>query len=168
MTYDVLITQLDLMALFDVKGTSKDVARWCGDILPDFPAAPLTFTCKNTAELMWLAPDHWILRAPLASEADLLTLLKPEEAPDEISVVQVSDTLVFFSLQGADLTEILSVVTPLDIHPSKFPRNSATFSEAFGVKALFLRKEQNIEIGVERSFGPMIADYLQRTVSNSA
>jgi hypothetical protein len=47
-------------------------------------------------------------------------------------------------------------------------RNSATFSEAFGVKALFLRKEQNIEIGVERSFGPMIADYLQRTVSNSA
>ena len=166
MTYDVEFTQLAMMTLYDLKGRSEDIAAWCGDAIPPFPTAPLSLTRHAQSELLWLAPNHWILRAPLEKENVLDEALKPNDAPANISIVRTSDSLVFFALHGVDLAEVMAVASPLDIHPSKLAEGSAAFSEVFGIKALVMGNASDIEIGVERSFGPMIADYLQRTIGN--
>lgn len=162
MTYDAGFSQRDLMALFDLKGSGADIADWCGDALPPLPSAPRTLTRDGDTELMWLAPEHWILRAPIGSETDLVARLRPDAAPLHVSVVRISDTLVFFALTGPDLDEALSVITSLDTHPGRFPADSATFTEALGIKALIIRTMRGMEIGVDRSFAPMVADYLTR------
>lgn len=164
MTYDVSFTELDLMTLIDLKGDPADVKAWCGDHLPPFPTQPRTVSRSDELELMWLGPNHWILRAPLASEAALVATLTPEQAPDDTSFVRISDTLTFFELSGPDLSEVLSVASPLNFDPLLFPEDGAAFGEAFGIKALFVHAGSNLQVGVERSFGPMIADYLARAI----
>ncbi len=166
MIYDVQIQPLDLMALFDLKGSREALSNWCGVALPAFPDRAGTYTVREGMELMWLAPEHWILRAPLDQEDGLAEGLKLSTAPDDISIVRISDTLSFFSVSGPDVGEVMAVATPLDIRPSVFPANAATFSEVFQTKALILRMPDACHVGVDRSFAPMVADYFARTVSD--
>lgn len=160
MTYDVSFIQCPLMALFDLKGQWQDIADWCGDALPACPSKPLTATRSDTAMLMWLAPKHWLLRAPLDFEQSLNARLRPAECPGNISLARISDSLTFFALTGPDLGEAMSIISPLDTHPGHFRTDSATFTEALGLKALVIRTAQGFEIGVDRSFGAMMATYL--------
>ena len=164
--YDVRIERLEQMALFDLKGSRSVIEGWCGHTLPDFPDTPLSYNVKDNLELMFLGPEHWILRAPLNMEKALGEVFRPEKAPDEISIVCISDTLAFFSMSGSEILELMSVVSPLDTNLDVFHVNSSLFSEAFLVKALFVRVGDAIQLGVDRSFGPMIADYLARSVAD--
>ena len=166
MSYDVDIKQLSLMALFDLKGTQSALAEWCGEVLPAFPEQAMRMTFKDQRELMFVGPEHYLLRAPLDQETTLLDKLQPEEAPVDISLVRVSDTLTFFSVSGPDAGEVMAIASPLDTHFDMFPAQSVTFSEAFTVKALILRTNDAFHLGVERSYGPMIADYLSRATAD--
>ena len=115
---------------------------------------------------MAIGPEHWILRAPLDQEEALFAALKPDAAPADISIVHISDTLCFFEITGPDVQEVMAVATPLDLHAEVFPANGATFSEIFSVKALIIRIEGGFHLGVDRSYAPMIADYLARTIAD--
>lgn len=164
MTYSVHIQQRGLMALFDLKGTESALLDWC--TLPPFPSAPLTYTTQADQELMAIGPEHWILRAPLDQEEPLLMVLRPESAPADLSIVHISDTLCFFEVTGPDVSEVMAVATPLDTHADIFPTKGATFSEIFSVKALIIRVDGGFHLGVDRSYVPMIADYLARTIAD--
>ncbi len=166
MMYDAEIKQLDLMALFDLKGPQRAMSEWCGAELPDFPAAPLSYASKDSKKLLWLAPEHWLLMAPLALEQPLSARLNPDQAPDDVSIVRISDTLTFFALAGREITEVMSVASPLDVHRDVFPQNGATYAEFYQIKALILRVADGFRVGVDRSYGPMIADYLSRTMAD--
>ena len=162
MTYDVTIRRKDISALFDLKGNADDIAGWAGAALPPLPGAPNTLTRSGNRSLLWIGPDHWLLRGALEDEAELNEALRVEAAPDEISIVLVSDTLAFFDIAGPDAGNVMAVATPLDLHASAFPRDGATFTEAFGLKALVLRSSDGFELAVERSYADMTTDYLGR------
>lgn len=166
MTYDVQIRQLELMALFDLKGEDTVLSKWCGEMTPPFPTAPLTYEVKAGRELMAVGPDHWILRAPIDQEKELAAALKPDQAPDDISIVPISDTLNFFEVTGPETQEIMAVASPLDLHIDLFPANGAAFSEVFSTKSLIIRIENGFHLGVDRSYAPMIADYLTRAIAD--
>ena len=104
--------------------------------------------------------NRWLLRAPLDQENAIETVLGPEKAPPEISIVRVSDTLTFFRITGPDAANILSIGCPLDVHPAAFGPDSVTYTEFFGLKALVLRCKGGFDAAIEQSFGDMIADYL--------
>ena len=112
--------------------------------------------------MYWLAPERWLLRTDLDREDELLAITNPAEAPTEISVVQVSDTLQVFSITGPEAGEIISIASPLDHHISVFPPTGVTFTDIFGIKGLVIRCENGFEIAVERSYGDMVEDYLTR------
>lgn len=164
--YDVEIEQLSLMALFDLKGSQSALLEWCGHALPDFPSHPLGFSVRDGRDLMWLGKEHWILRAPLDDEAQILADLRPDQAPDDISVVMISDTLTFFSVTGPDADDVMAVASSLDLRAKAFAENGATFSEAFSTKALILRADGGYHLGVDRSYAAMIADYFARATAD--
>lgn len=164
MPYSAQIKRLSPYALFDLKGTKEDLAAWA-QALPAFPSQPNTLTHSNGVALCLTGPNRWLLRADLAREDDLLGVLRPEEAPPEISIVRVSDTLTFFRITGADAEQIVSIGCPLDLHADVFGNDAITYTELFGIKALILRCDDGFECAVEQSFGDMIADYLARTMA---
>jgi heterotetrameric sarcosine oxidase gamma subunit len=165
MAYNADIRRVGAMTLFDLKGKQKALAGWAGEALPPFPSAPNTSASKDDIDLLFIGPDHWLLRAPLDREPELDIALKPTEAPQDISIVRVSDTQTFFTITGPEAEQIISVASPLDVHSSVFHENGATLTEAFGLKALIMRKSDGFWLAVEQSFGDMIEDYLNRAMS---
>lgn len=162
MSYDVTIRRLGPAALLDLRGEPEAVASWLAYLGMTLPETPNTATRAGRRELYWLGPTHWILRAPIDSEDDLLESLKKEDLPPDICQVLVTDAFAWFEISGPDAAQILAIASPLDLHPSTFPPNGATFTEAFGLKALIIKHDHGAELAVERSFGDMTADYLDR------
>ena len=165
MSYDVTIERMGPCALFDLKGARDAVADWSGEVLPGFPGTPNRRTERDDTELFHIGRDHWLLRTGLEREEALIAALRPDEAPSGISIVRISDTLTFFGLSGADAGQVMAIASPLDLHPSIFPQDAVSFTEAFGLKALVLRRAGGFEMAVEQSYGDMVADYFARAAS---
>lgn len=161
--YDVTIDGPLHFALFDIRGAREAVTEWCGPALPPLPGQPLT-TCKVGEDaLLRLGPERWLLLAPLAREEKLAAILRPDAAPGELSIVEISDTMIFFEINGPDAAEVMAVASPLDIRPDRFGSDSATLTEAFGSSALVQRTTHGFRIGWDISYGDMVADCLVRT-----
>ena len=92
-------------------------------------------------------------------------MLKPENCPDSISIVLISDTLKFFRINGVNANDIMSIASPLNLNTDAFTDNNATFSEVFGLKALIMRDGDGYQFGIDQSFGDMISDYLDLTIA---
>ena len=165
MPYDVTFKRLETQALFDFKGPRQALRVWAGDVLPAFPDQPNTKTSNGRVTLMFTGPDHWILRADLAEEEALEAALRPAEAPPEISIVKVSDMLAIFRITGPEADDILTIACPMDLHESHCGPDVASFTEFFGLRALVTRCEDGIDVAVDQSFGPMVADYLTRAAA---
>lgn len=165
MLYDAQIDRLPPFALFDLKGPSGALTAWAND-LPDLPAEPNTLTRDGEDVLCFTGLNRWLLRANFDRENALEAALRPAEAPPEISIVRVSDTLTFFRITGPDAAQVLSIGCPLNIHPDVFGPVGVSHTEFFGLKALVLRCDDGFDCGVEQSFGNMIADYLSRAMTS--
>ncbi len=157
--YDVTISRQPLRAVFDLKGPLSEVSAWGGVTLADRPNRQWT---DKGATICHLGPHHWLLLADLAEETRLEQALRPAEAPPEISIVKISDTLAFFRITGPAADQILATGCPLDLHPTVFAEDAASWSEMFGLRALVMRCTGGFEVAVEQSFGPMMTEYLGR------
>ncbi len=164
MPYDAQIDRLPPFALFDLKGPKDALLDWA-PTLPVFPETPNTLARSGEDALCFTGPNRWLLRAPLDREEALETELRPTDAPPEISIVKVSDTLTFFRVTGRDAAQVLSIGCPLDIHPDVFGPDAVSYTEFFGLKALLLRCEGGFDCAVEQSFGDMIEDYMSRAMA---
>ncbi|WP_166417169.1 aminomethyltransferase family protein [Cochlodiniinecator piscidefendens] len=165
MGYNVTINRQGLSALFDLKGKKGAMSDHAGGILPVFPDQHNTYTQSAGSTLFHIGRNHWILRGDISAEDTLISTLKPDQAPSDVSIVQVSDTLTFFSVVGADAAQVMSIACPLDLHSSVFGADAVTYTEVFGLKALVLRQEGGFEFAVEQSFGDLIQDYLDRAIA---
>ena len=166
MAYEVNIRANISHALFDLKGEKQALMNWLPEIADSFPRRANSFSVLGRKMLYWIGPAHWILRGPLSEEADLHEMLRTEAAPVNISLVLVSDALRFFEISGPDTLQLVAIASPLDTHPTVFPVNSATYTEAFGLKALISHTDSGYEIAVDRSFATMTEDYLMRAVGS--
>jgi len=164
MSYDVEIRKMGLSAIFDLKGRLADMRARLSDLSVPFPDRANTATGSGELELYWIGPDHWLLRGPIKDEDDLLATIDPGAAREDISITLISDTLAFFRVSGPAADQVMAIASPLDTHRSAFPANGVTFTEAFGLKVLLVRRDDGFELGCDRSYGDMVADYLKRAV----
>lgn len=166
MPYDATIDRLPIFALFDLKGPKEAISGWA-PALPAFPDRPNSLTTQNGLALCHTGPNRWLLRAAIDSEDRLISELRPEEAPPEISIVLVSDTLTFFRITGPDAGEVMSIGCPMDLHEGAFGEDAVSFTEFFGLRALVLRTAGGFDCAVEQSFGDMVQDYLARAMTGT-
>ena len=162
MIYDVRIERLEISALFDLQGARADLAAWADEALSLWPDVPNSRVETEGRQLCWLGAEHWLLRAPVSDEDDLLTVLRPSAAPDDISIVLISDSLAFWRITGPEADQIIAIASPLNIHPMQFGDAAATWTEAFGQRALILRVPGGFEMAFERSYAAMVDDYFTR------
>ncbi|WP_424830322.1 sarcosine oxidase subunit gamma [Ruegeria sp.] len=162
MSYDVDIARTGMAALFDLKGVPEPLEAWLIGTMPALPRRPNSKFSGDGVDLLYIGPNHWLIRAPLDQEQSLSDRLKPETCPPDISIVRVSDTQVFFRVVGPQASDIMAIACPLDLHLASFGPQDVTFTEIFGLKALVQRCEGGFEFAVEQSFADMVEDYLSR------
>ncbi len=161
MIYDVCIDSLPTMALIDIKGNDSDIAPRLLRLGLCAPPAS-RWSRSGRLEVMRVGREHWLLRAPLEDEDQLLSTLLEDESAADTLVLPVSDAYVFFGITGPDARQIMSIASPLHADPSAFAEDGATFTEAFGQKALVMRRAQGFDIAFDRSYASMAADYFSR------
>jgi len=166
MSYEVNIRRLDLSAMFDLQGPDAQISQWLRALGMSLPKHPNTRYQSDAGEAYWIGRAHWLLRTDIEREDDLLNRLQPDTGSPDVSLVLVSDVYAFFQVSGPDAHQILAVASPLDTAPSVFPDNGATFTEAFGLKALVIRRACGFELGFDRSYADMAADYFERVVAS--
>ena len=166
MTYDVKIQRKLLNALFDIKGSLRDVKSHLKEYINSFPIEPNSYISQGNWKILYVGPNHWILMAPIAEEQQLVSSLRPYDCPASISIVLVSDTLTFFYIDGPNAFDIMSIASPLNLNIDAFTPEAATFSEIFGLKALIFRYDDGYQFAVDQSFGDMVSNYLDLTLAN--
>ena len=166
MAYDVKIQRKLLNALFDIKGSIRDVKSYLKEYINSLPTEPNSYISQGNWKILYVGPNHWILMAPIAEEEQLVSSLRPYDCPASISIVLISDTLTFFDIDGPDAFEIMSIASPLNLNIDCFTPETATFSEIFGLKALIFRHGDGFQFAVDQSFGDMVSNYLDLTLAN--
>ena len=166
MIYDVSIKPLPTVALVDLKGSARDISPRLQRLgLPE--PAPGRAAALGAVAVVRAACEHWRVRGPLEDEERLLSTLLEDAAAADTLIVPVSDAYAFFGISGPHACQIMAIASPLDTDPAAFPADGATFTEAFGQKALVLRCISGFEVAFERSYAPMVSDYFSRITGGS-
>ncbi len=160
MAYDVNIERKLLNALFDIKGSIRDVKSHLKEYIDSFPTEPNSYISQGNWKIFYVGPNHWILMAPILEEEHLLSSLRPHDCPNSISIGLISDTLTFFQINGPDAFDIMSIASTLNLNSDSFTSETATFSEIFGLKALIFQDGEGYQFAIDRSFGDMVSNYL--------
>jgi len=161
MAYDASTRALPRRAVIDIKGTRDDVLPRLRSLGLDIPQ-PGRLARSGELELLQAGPEHWLLLAPEPLEAQLLASQNPLPMATDTLVLAVSDCYQFLAVDGPHARDLLAIACPLDLDHSVFPADGATFTEAFGQKALLLRRGAGFELAFESSHGDYIQAYFSR------
>ena len=155
MTYQANFSLQPWTAVFDLKGQPADIAH------------RLSAIGSGPDTVLKVAPEHWLVRTALAQEDQVLAQLTQSPCASDTLIVNVSDAYVFFRLDGADAGQLIAIASPINVQLMPFGANGGAFTEVFGQKALLIRWPDAFEIGVERSYSTLIADYFHRVLRDS-
>ncbi|MXX88561.1 MAG: sarcosine oxidase subunit gamma [Boseongicola sp. SB0677_bin_26] len=165
MGYNASFERLPVSACFDLKGEEVALVEWIGaGVLPEFPVEANCCRKADGVSLDHVGPRHWLLQANIDREDALNAALRPHDAPAEVSIVRISDTLTTFRITGTDAAHVLAIGCPLDLHEAAFPEDAVSFAELFGQNALVRRCAGGFDVSVEQSFGDMMEDCLTRAL----
>jgi sarcosine oxidase subunit gamma len=97
------------------------VAEYLGVALPNTPS---TWVEGDTARVIWLGPDEWLVANPFISPEDLEAGLRAAVS-DAGAVINVSAQRTTLRLRGAHVRDVLATGCAIDLHPRAFPAGSA-------------------------------------------
>lgn len=159
--YDARVRLLPTPTMIELLGPAEDVLPRLHALGLQDPA-PQRVQQAHGLRLLRPAPEHWLLIAPPSEAQGLLSRLRALPLGADTLIVDVSDGWAHFAMAGAQAGELMATASPLDTHPRAFPEDGATFTEAFGLRALVLRSAGGFQVAIERSHAPMVADWFTR------
>jgi heterotetrameric sarcosine oxidase gamma subunit len=159
MSYDAVITGLPPTAIVDLRGPAATVTALLAETALPLPHGPNRFAEAGGVAVAFVARQHWLLLASLEREDELVAALNVE---GDVGAVLVSDAYAGFGVAGPGAGHILAQASPLDVHPSVFPQDGASFTEFFGQKALLMRRGGSFECRIDSSYRSYVADFLSR------
>src|SRR5262245_35067709 len=80
-----------------------------------FPTEPNTWSRLGERDVLWLAPDEWLVIGGPGDEDDVMDEIESSLADTHHSVVDVSANRTVIDLTGADRLELLSFACPIDL-----------------------------------------------------
>ena len=134
----------------------------------DVPEARRTALAGETGAV-WMSPDELLILGPYA-EADIMTA-KLAEALDGVHhlAVDVSDARALFRMTGPDWREVLSKLTPADLHPDAFGPEEIRRTRLAQVAAAFwMADEDTVQIVCFRSVAKYVFDLLSNAADSPA
>jgi sarcosine oxidase, subunit gamma len=110
---------------------------------------------------LWLGPDEWLLIAPAAAAAGVLSGLESALSGLACSVVDVSHRQIGLEVAGAHAELLLAAGCPLDLHPGAFPVGMCTRSMLGKTESVLWRTgPDTFRLEVWRSFAAYLSAFL--------
>ncbi len=159
--YDARARLLPAPTMIELLGSAEDALPRLKSLGLESPP-PHRALRGGSLRLLRPAPEHWMLIATPSETPDLMSRLCVPPLGADTLIVDVGDGWAHFRVAGAEAGELLAIASPLDTHPRAFAADGATFTEAFGLRALLMRDADGFQIAFERSHAPMVADWFAR------
>ena len=147
---------LDQMAVFDIKCDKVGLIEACIADFPPVPETPNTRAEYNGDELYWVGKKNFLFRTVLSGEKMWQKALQEYEKNGHFAQALVSDIYVFFKFTGTGVNDFLARITSLDL--DKLNTTNVCFSQALGLKVLFIKREIGIELAFENCYKEMVLE----------
>jgi sarcosine oxidase subunit gamma len=160
----VQIVPKHFVAMVDLRvdpagAAAADVGRHLGVALPTTPS---TWVETDTARVIWLGPDEWLVTSPVQTPQALESGLR-KAVDGRGAVVDVSAQRTTLWLTGEHARDVLAAGCSIDLHPRVFRRGSAaqTLLGLTGVVLVALDDTgTSYHILVRASFAQYLASWL--------
>ncbi|MYF45847.1 MAG: hypothetical protein F4223_05320 [Rhodobacteraceae bacterium] len=147
---------LDQMAVFDIKCDREGLVKASISGFPAVPETPNTRTENNGDELYWIGKKNFLFRTILYGEKMWQKTLQEYEKNGHFAQALVSDIYVFFEFKGTGVHDYLARITSLDL--DKLNTTNVCFSQALGLKMLFIKREIGFELAFENCYKEMVLE----------
>jgi sarcosine oxidase subunit gamma len=118
------IHALPRVGQIDLRGDpgDGDFLRSTRDALgADLPVEPNQASAGDTAIVLWLAPDEWLITCPTDDVAALITAIRRATGGHHASITDVSDARTVIRISGPRGRDLLAKGCALDLHARVFP-----------------------------------------------
>ncbi len=169
---DVTLTELPFRGHYNLRGDAGDDA-FCSAVQSALsialPVEPCTSSNNDSARLLWLGPDEWLLVTPDANGEALVDALQASIAQTFSKLTDISSGQTIIQISGDKTLDLLARGCTLDLHPRVFGQGQCAQSAVAKSPALVNRISSAehapvFDVIVRRSF----ADYLWRWLEDAA
>ncbi|NRA69438.1 MAG: sarcosine oxidase subunit gamma [Gammaproteobacteria bacterium] len=161
----VILHEAKFLGHLNLRGNSQDPEFLAGikEVLGvELPLSACSSAKGERAQIMWLAPDEWLIVVASGTEHDvekkLRLCLKGHFAVSDISGAQT-----ILELSGINVIDLLKKSTGYDLHLDSFPIGKVIGTNFAKAGAHILRLEKNkFQLVVRRSFSDYIWLWIQQ------
>ncbi len=161
MGYQVDIRSHRPEALFDIRGVAGNMESLMDSIALPLPDNPNSKLQAGDIEVMRLGPKRCLVRAPLSREQEIEKIFRVKSNELFANATCVSDLYFAIRLQGPDVLQVLSQMTPLNLY--QFAVGAATATEIFALAGILVREDDVVyTVYVESSYADYVLERLQK------
>jgi len=135
----------------------------------ELPRSPRTSVSWGEIKVLWLSIDQWLILAPRARAAELLSALNKSLAGIHALAVDVSDMRAVIRLEGEGAREVLMKGCSLDLLSGEYAPGTVRRMRFAEIAALLHAIEDDVfDVYVFRSYADYAWDYLLATAREPA
>ncbi len=163
MGFDVAVQFKETVALIDVRGTPECMRSVLMDLGMNLPETPYSMLRWESGTVCRVGRKWCIVMTDMSRELGLAADLDELSRGVLVQCTCVTDSYRGINLTGPNARDVLSQITPLNLH--EFKDKSATFTEIFGLRGFIIRcGAEHYTVFCDRSY----ADYTMKRMRKCA
>jgi len=161
----IVLHEAKLLGHLNLRGNAQDVGFLAGvqeALGMALPITPCSSTKSELAQIMWLAPDEWLIVVDSGSEYEVEQKLR-SYLKGHFAVSDISGAQTIIELSGSNVIDLLKKSTGYDLHLDSFPVGKVIGTTFAKAGAHILRvSEDKFQLVVRRSFSDYIWLWIQQ------
>ena len=161
----VVLHEAKLLGHLNLRGNAKDAEFLAGvneALRVALPTSPCSSAKSELAQIMWLAPDEWLIVVASGSEDEIEQKLR-YHLKGHFAVSDISGAQTILELSGSNVIELMQKSTGYDLHLDSFPVGKVIGTTFAKAGAHILRvSEDKFQLIIRRSFSDYIWLWIQQ------
>lgn len=161
----IILHEAALLGHLNLRGNAQDAEFLAGvqeALGVALPITPCSSAKGELAQIMWLAPDEWLIVVASGSEYDVEQKLR-SYLKGHFAVSDISGAQTILELSGSNVIELMKKSTGYDLHIDTFPVGKVVGTTFAKTGAHILRVgEDKFQLVVRRSFSDYIWLWIQQ------
>ncbi len=154
---DVIIRELPFASMVNLRVNPKNSSKLKDALGFNLPTKANTTETSAEIKCLWLGPNEWLIISDQMEASDLCQDISHSLEGLHYSAKEVSDNYASISITGQKTLDVLSKLTPLDVHESSFGTGTCAQTVLAKSNVILERLDANtFTLIVRRSFASYV------------
>jgi len=161
----VILKEIKLLGHLNLRGNAQDPAFVAGieqTLGLALPVNPCESASSGETQILWLAPDEWLVIVASGTEAEVEAKLR-SNLTGHFAVSDISGAQTIVNLAGKDVINLMKKSTGYDMHLASFPIGKV-IGTTFAQSGAIIKRtgELEFQLVIRRSFSDYIWLWIQQ------